>query len=161
MIDDVERLREGAERAFVGRELDDVLEAELALERLRRLARLVRDEAVDRASAFEILRERAEGRASAPATGSWRRPEDVRTRPAEPESARRAEAPRRAEEAPRSEEPRGPAPRREKSAIEKVILGDGRRQGLAEAMAKSVARQVGSSLGRQIIRGVLGSILKR
>ena len=66
-----------------------------------------------------------------------------------------------AEEAPRSEEPRGPAPRREKSAIEKVILGDGRRQGLAEAMAKSVARQVGSSLGRQIIRGVLGSILKR
>jgi hypothetical protein len=44
--------------------------------------------------------------------------------------------------------------------MEKIILGDGRRQGLAEAMAKSAVRQIGSSLGRRILRGVLGSILK-
>src|SRR5690606_32717750 len=116
------------------------------------------DEVVDRESAFEILRQRAEGVAPAPATGSWRRPDDVRTRPAGPDRVERAEE-RRAP-APRTEEARAPAARREKSAMEKVILGDGRRQGLAEAMAKSVARQVGSSLGRQITRGILGSILK-
>jgi hypothetical protein len=43
--------------------------------------------------------------------------------------------------------------------------GGGRRQGVAEALAKSVVRSVGSSVGRQvgtsIVRGVLGSILKR
>jgi hypothetical protein len=44
--------------------------------------------------------------------------------------------------------------------IEKVILGDGRRQGLAEAMAKSVVRQIGSSVGRQLVGGVLGSLLR-
>lgn len=37
--------------------------------------------------------------------------------------------------------------------------GTGRRQGVAEAMAKSAARAVGSQVGRQIVRGVLGSIL--
>jgi DNA helicase HerA-like ATPase len=107
------------------------------------------EQTVDRDSAFEALRDRAQGAAAAPAAaGSWRRPGDLRTRPAEPETRGRVQ------------EPRGQAPQREKSAMEKIILGDGRRQGLAEAMAKSVARQVGSSLGRQIIRGVLGSILK-
>ena len=46
--DRVERLREGAERALVRCELDDPLEAELPLDRLCRLARLVRDETVER-----------------------------------------------------------------------------------------------------------------
>ncbi len=35
----------------------------------------------------------------------------------------------------------------------------GHREGVAEAMAKSAARAVGSQVGRQIIRGVLGGIL--
>jgi uncharacterized protein len=40
-----------------------------------------------------------------------------------------------------------------------IFTGSGRRESVAEAMAKSAARAVGSSVGRQIIRGVLGSIL--
>ena len=35
------------------------------------------------------------------------------------------------------------------------------REGVVEAMAKSVARSVGSPLGRQIVRGLLGSLLRR
>jgi hypothetical protein len=44
-------------------------------------------------------------------------------------------------------------------SIGEVLFGDGRRQGVVEAMAKSAARSVGSGLGRQILRGVLGGIL--
>ncbi len=44
--------------------------------------------------------------------------------------------------------------------VSHVLLGDGRRQGVAEAMAKSVARSVGTGLGRSILRGVLGSLSK-
>ncbi len=40
-----------------------------------------------------------------------------------------------------------------------MLVGTGRRQGLAEAMAKSAVRAVGSQVGQQIVRGVLGSIL--
>ena len=40
-----------------------------------------------------------------------------------------------------------------------VLGGNGRRQGVVEAMVKSAARTVGSQLGRQILRGVLGGIL--
>jgi hypothetical protein len=108
------------------------------------------EQAVDRASAFEALRDR-NAPAAAP-SGSWRRPGDVKTRT--PSSGPWGQA-------PTSTPPPAPAPQRqEKSTVEKIILGDGRRQGLAEAMAKSAARQIGSSLGRQILRGVLGSILK-
>lgn len=35
----------------------------------------------------------------------------------------------------------------------------GRREGLAESMAKSAVRTIGSTVGREIIRGVLGSIM--
>jgi DNA helicase HerA-like ATPase len=46
-----------------------------------------------------------------------------------------------------------------------ILTGGGRRQGVAEAMVKSAMRSVGSNVGRQvsnaIVRGVLGSILKR
>lgn len=41
------------------------------------------------------------------------------------------------------------------------LLGNGRRQGAIEAMAKSTMRTVGSQLGKQILRGVLGSIMRR
>ncbi len=39
--------------------------------------------------------------------------------------------------------------------------GGRRREGIGEAFAKSTARAVGSQVGRAIVRGVLGSILKR
>jgi len=105
------------------------------------------DQAVDRPSAFEALRKQSPEPAAktAPPSGSggWSRPADIPTR-----------------RPPETTTPRSRAPREEKSTIEKIILGDGRRQGVAEAMAKSVARQIGSSLGRKILRGMLGSILK-
>ncbi len=41
------------------------------------------------------------------------------------------------------------------------LLGTGRRQGVLEAVAKNTLRTVGNQLGKQILRGVLGSILKR
>ena len=47
-LDRLERCREGAERAFVGGELDDSREAELALYLLDGLTRLVGNEIVDR-----------------------------------------------------------------------------------------------------------------
>jgi hypothetical protein len=43
-------------------------------------------------------------------------------------------------------------------AVRDVLLGNGRRQGVIEAMAKSATRSIGSRLGTQIVRGVLGSI---
>jgi len=39
--------------------------------------------------------------------------------------------------------------------------GGRQRQGVLEAMVKSVARSVGSGLGRQLVRGILGSLMKR
>ncbi len=42
-----------------------------------------------------------------------------------------------------------------------MLSGGGRRQSVGEAMVKSVARTVGSQIGRAVVRGILGSILKR
>ena len=39
--------------------------------------------------------------------------------------------------------------------------GDGRRDSPVQAMVKSAARSIGSQVGREIIRGILGSILKK
>jgi DNA helicase HerA-like ATPase len=51
------------------------------------------------------------------------------------------------------------------SLLNDLLLGDGRRQGVAEAMAKSVVRGLGSSVGRQVggvlVRGLLGSLSRR
>jgi len=112
------------------------------------------EQAIDRESAFERLRGNAPPApvpvprdAGTAGTGRWQRPGEIQTRPSPP---------------PQSAPPRrsGAPPKAERGAMEKIILGDGRRQGLAEAMAKSVVRQIGSSVGRQIVRGILGSILK-
>src|SRR5262249_49552636 len=116
------------------------------------------EQVVDRESAFERLRGRAAAPAAAPApprptgTGSWQRPGGFPGWPAPqtPDSYR----------PPPQTMPRSGQARPARGMIEKVILGDGRRQGLAEAMAKSVVRQIGSSVGRQIVRGVLGSLLR-
>jgi hypothetical protein len=44
-------------------------------------------------------------------------------------------------------------------ALGSILMGDGKRQGLIEAMAKSAVRTIGAQVGRQILRGVMGSIL--
>jgi len=80
------------------------------------------DQAVDRESAFEVLKKRAN------------------------EELARHEAAQRSEAAPQA-----PAPRRAASS----------RQTPMEAMLTSTVRSIGSQIGRQIVRGLLGSILKR
>jgi hypothetical protein len=45
--------------------------------------------------------------------------------------------------------------------LKEMIFGTSRRQGMIETMAKQTMRTAGSSLGRQILRGVLGSIMKK
>ena len=42
-----------------------------------------------------------------------------------------------------------------------MLLGNGRREGVGEAFAKSIARSLGGQVGRSVVRGLLGSILKR
>ena len=62
-----------------------------------------------------------------------------------------------------AEKPR--APTAGGGVLESILVGDGRRQGLAEAIAKSAARSVSSTVGRQvgnaIVRGVLGALLRK
>lgn len=89
---------------------------------------------VDRDSAYELLKKRAERMAE-----EARVPQPDFTVPVPvPEAGRRARP-------PFPEAPRMPAGRR--------------RETLLEAMAKSAARTVGSQMGRQIIRNILGGIL--
>jgi hypothetical protein len=92
----------------------------------------VYDKAVDRESAHEILRARAEKAAEAAA--------------AEVEAKQQAKA---------AAQPAGGV-----GGVLGDILGGrgGRRESAVEAMAKSAARSIGSQVGRAIIRGVLGSI---
>jgi len=92
---------------------------------------------VDRESAYEMLRARAEKAAA--------------------ESQAQAQAEAQARPSPYGYPPPGqgrspypPEPRRPAGRSRDTLI---------EAMAKSAARSVGSSLGRQILRGVLGSIL--
>lgn len=93
------------------------------------------DTVVDRASAFEKLQARASQTSLPGAGGRWGRPAD-RVR-------------------------RTVGQKASKGTIERVLLGDGRRQGLAESMAKSAVRSVGRRIGNEIVRGILGSIFKR
>ena len=115
------------------------------------------EQAVDRESAYERLSGRVQSAAKTPdlgvsGTGSWQRPGGMRTEPASsPWGASGATAPRSTSRA---------APREERSVVERVLLGDGRRQGLVEAAAKSVVRNMAGQVGRQLVRGVLGSLLR-
>ena len=92
----------------------------------------VYDKTVDRESAHEILKARAEQAAQAAA---------AQAQAAQPTKAA-------------AQQPAGGG------GILGDILGGrgGRREGAVEAMAKSAARSIGSQVGRAIIRGVLGSI---
>ncbi len=90
----------------------------------------VYDKVVDRESAHEILKARAEKAAAAAAT--------------EAEAKQQAKA----------------APAKSGGLLGDILGGGGgRRESPAEAMAKSAARSIGSQVGRAIIRGVLGSLL--
>jgi len=91
----------------------------------------VYDEAVDAVTAYEILRERAAAEPVEPSRRGGGR-----------------KAPRRTWGEPPAP-PQRPAPR------------GSSRQTLAEAATKSAVRSIASSLGRALVRGVLGSLLKR
>ncbi|MFN8960149.1 MAG: helicase HerA-like domain-containing protein [Betaproteobacteria bacterium] len=100
----------------------------------------VYEKAVDRESAFELLRQRAGG-AAAPAGGG-------RAASALPGSAPAGEA----------------AGGGLMGGLGDILFGStgprgGRREGVVETVAKSAARSVGSSIAREITRGVLGSLL--
>ncbi|MBC8120109.1 MAG: DUF853 family protein [Burkholderiaceae bacterium] len=100
----------------------------------------VYDKTVDRDSAFEMLRARAEG-AGAPTTSSG--------------AKGAAPAP-----APAGAGTGGGM----MGGIGDILFGStgprgGRREGMVEAMTKSAARSVGSSIAREIARGVLGSLM--
>ncbi len=96
----------------------------------------VYEKTVDRESAFEMLKARAQ---SAPA------PDDARGRPTT--------------SAPAPSSGGGMM-----GGLGDILFGStgprgGRREGMVEAMSKSAARSVGSSIAREITRGVLGSLL--
>ncbi len=46
-------------------------------------------------------------------------------------------------------------------ALHDMVFGTGRRQGMLESLAKSAARNAGGQLGRSVLRGVLGSFLRK
>ncbi|MGZ5478966.1 MAG: helicase HerA-like domain-containing protein [Candidatus Aminicenantales bacterium] len=97
------------------------------------------EKSVDRESAYEMLKARAE-KAAAAAQAQAQAQAEARQAPYQyPPPSGQGRAPY-----PQPQAPRRPAGRQ--------------RDTLIEAMAKSAARSVGSNLGRQILRGVLGSI---
>ncbi len=97
------------------------------------------EKTVDRESAYEMLKARAE-KAAAEAQAQAQAQAEARQSPYQyPPPPGQGRSPY-----PQPQAPRRPAGRQ--------------RDTLVEAMAKSAARSVGSSLGRQILRGVLGSI---
>jgi len=89
------------------------------------------DKAVDRESAYERLRGRAEQSTSAPSAAP-------------------------AGGAPASG---GGWMDAVKGSLGGLMTGTGRKDSIIEAVAKSAARTVGSTVGREIVRGVLGSLL--
>ncbi|MFO1072633.1 MAG: helicase HerA-like domain-containing protein [Geminicoccaceae bacterium] len=138
------------------------------------------DQAIDRESAYELLQGRATTTAAEAAPHSPWGVEPAPTVPAgnpwgvEPQggaSSRRVGG-RPAPAAGNRRAPAAPPPQEESGGgLLGGVLGDiltgggGKRQSPAEAMLKSAVRSMGSSMGRQvsnaIVRGVLGSIMKR
>ncbi|BCX16610.1 MAG: hypothetical protein KatS3mg117_0292 [Geminicoccaceae bacterium] len=137
------------------------------------------EDPIDRESAYEILQGRA---TRAPQQVEPHLPwggQPAPTRSGSPWGTAPAGTARRVGGAARPAEPASPSGRRRilDDAVEPQprptggILGEiltgggGRRQGLAEAAAKTLARTVSSQVGRQLgtalVRGILGSLLKR
>ena len=126
------------------------------------------DTPLDRDSAYEALQGRAAATAESDCLAPMRSGNPWGTTAAPPPP------PARGGSSPRTPPARrAPAPPRGRPAAEPtagdllggILGGNGGRQGAAEAMAKSVARSLGTEVGRRIggavLRGVLGSILKR
>jgi hypothetical protein len=90
------------------------------------------EKAVDRESAFERLKQRAEAPAAAPAAGSA---------------------------APAPTAPGGALGSLSGVLFGTTGPRGGHHEGLVDAFAKSAARSIGSTVARQITRGVLGSLL--
>jgi DNA helicase HerA-like ATPase len=110
------------------------------------------EKAVDRESAYELLKGRTE-------------PAETQAEPPAPSGFTPAAAP--SNYRPNARET---VPEAEKSGFFDNLLGGSgglfgsgntrsNRQGLGETLAKSAARSIGSAVGREIIRGVLGSLL--
>ncbi|GBD44436.1 hypothetical protein HRbin40_01925 [bacterium HR40] len=124
------------------------------------------DTAIDRESAYELLSLRArtvavdpvprrpQGASGKPSPAPWGDP----PRPGPRDVTTVAEELRRRR---RSLDEAGNETSGVGEFVSELLLGRGRREGLAEALAKSVARSIGSRIGRAVVRGVLGSILKR
>ncbi|MGD9510503.1 MAG: helicase HerA-like domain-containing protein [Geminicoccaceae bacterium] len=134
------------------------------------------DQPVDRESAYEILQARATGARSGAASNPWGvDPAAGTSDPGNPwgvPAADGAVSSRRIGGAAREAPSRstGATPPSGSGGIADMIGsiltgGGGRRQSPAEALVKSAMRSVGSNVGRQvgnaIVRGVLGSIMKR
>ena len=98
------------------------------------------EQVIDRESAEEVLLARAQAAADAADKAA-----QAEGKAAEAEAAKRP--------APRPES--APAPTKKSSG------GGYKRQGMAEALGKSVLRAAGSEAGRRLVRGMLGSLLKR
>ena len=103
----------------------------------------VYEQAIDRESAFEKLKQRAE---SAPTPGK-------------PAAREKAPAP-----APAPAAPEAPAGGSAWGGLNEILFGrtgprGGHQPGVVDALAKSAARSVGSSVAREITRGIFGSLL--
>jgi hypothetical protein len=118
----------------------------------------VYEKAVDRESAFEMLKARAESAAGTPVAGG------ASARGGEAAAGSREGAARSGGAAA----PGGGAAATKAGGwlggLGDVLFGStgprgGRREGMVDAMAKSAARTVGSSIAREITRGLLGSLL--
>ena len=117
-----------------------ITEAERATVRSRSPVGTRYDAPVDRQSAYEMLTQRSDATASAP-------------EPA-PSSGSPPAAGNSGGAAAASGSGWG-------KAISDAVFGTSRRQGMIEALAKSAARNAGGQLGRGLLRGVLGSLLRK
>ena len=122
----------------------------------------VYEQAVDRESAYEVLKGQTAGQGTGAASGAQA------AQPTQSAPVARTTAP--AQPAPAA--PTLPLPGRQPAqsagsggnAFSDLLFGStgprgGRHEGLVESMAKSAMRTVGSQVGREIVRGLLGSIL--
>ena len=143
------------ERAFIVppvSQIGPVSDAERAEVIANSLVAGVYEKAVDRESAYEKLTGRVQDKMPATPNAEPGRPGS-----AAPESS--------AAQAPAQPQPAGPSlGDTVRDMMGGLFGGSGigrRKDTVVEAMVKSAARSIGSQVGREIIRGVLGSILKK